>query len=177
VIKVILRCEDILCTEDHSLIEWSQVLNPDPNGEMTMPRTKKDPNAETETAPLPALDLSGAKMAVVGSDVLAARQRPRTGKAVVRSKEQLAIDKMVELAYKKWVEAGKPKEFSKSPGGHLTVPESQVLVVERAIRKSGVFLHLSIRFGSNEPDADGNVVIVFRAADPRPPKATPETEG
>jgi hypothetical protein len=174
VIKVILRCEDILCTEDHSLIEWSQVLNPDSNGEMTMPRTRKDPASETVL--LPALDLSGAKMALVDSDVLAARQRPRTSKTVVRSKEQRAIDKMVELAYKKWVEAGKPKEFSKSPGGHLTVPESQVLVVERAIRKSGVFLHLSIRFGSNEPDADGNVVIVFRAADPRPPKATETAE-
>jgi hypothetical protein len=137
---------------------------------MARATTPETPATETPAkAPLPALNLSGAKLAVVSPEVLKVRQRSRGRTAAPRSKEQLIIDQLVKQAHDKWVAAGRPKAFAKSPGGQVTVPAEQQIVVERAIRKAGTYHDLSIRFGDSDPDDNGNVTIVFRVSD-RPVK-------
>jgi hypothetical protein len=119
---------------------------------------------------LPPLDLTGASAAVVSPDVLAKASRPRTGTRRDRSKAQLVIDDLVRKAYDAWIKAGKPASFAASPGGKITVPAANQVVVESAIRKAGNFLNLSIRFGLNKPEGD-TVEIVFKAADRKPKPA------
>jgi hypothetical protein len=80
---------------------------------------------------LPPLDLSDAKLSVVAPGVIAERRRTRAG--AERSKAQQTLDSLVQVAYEKWVAAGKPENFSERPGGNIRIPESQILQVTRAL--------------------------------------------
>lgn len=130
---------------------------------------------KTETAapekPAVKLDLTGAKLELVDDSAMAEAQRPRTGKPRARDAQQTALDEMVKQAHAKWVAAGRPEAFRKSPGGRVTVLAEQEEAITRAIRSSGNHLGKSIRFGISVKSDDGKTVTVyFRAAD-RKPKA------
>ena len=127
---------------------------------------------ESPSQAKPALDLSGAELAVVGDDVLATAQRARKGGgrgSAPRTKEQQVIDELVTQAHNKWVDAGKPKAFAKSPGGRITITDEQYTLAVKAIRKAGAYYDLSIRFGKDLYPREGYVTVVFRASD-RPVK-------
>jgi hypothetical protein len=87
------------------------------------------------------------ELSLVGPEVTA--QRRTTKGSRPRSKKQLSVDELVEKAYEKWVKAGSPAEMTKRPAGIAKVGKSanDVLWVQRAIRKAGAYLDMSIRFG------------------------------
>jgi hypothetical protein len=122
---------------------------------------------KTERKKLPPLDLSDAQLSLVGPDVLQARRKTRGSRE--RTKAQKTLDALVQKAYDKWVKDGRPDDFGKRPGGHVRVPESQLLSVKRAIYSAGKFLNMAIRFG-DEILSDGYAEVVFSATD-RKPKA------
>lgn len=123
-----------------------------------------------ERKKLPELDLTGAKLSVVGSDVVAARRRTRGVK--VRSKAQKTLDALVQKAYDKWVADGKPEDFAKRPGGNILIKESQLITVQRALHNAAGFLNMSVRFGDILVE-DGYADVVFTATDRKP--RTPKT--
>jgi hypothetical protein len=146
-------------------IQYSQVFLPVKTSEVIMTETATE---RRESLPLADV-LAGASLAVVGADQMSAR-KARGGKgARDRSPEQKLFDDLVTKAYAKWVAAGKPGKFTESPGGAVKVRDDElvILTVQRAIRRSGVFLDFSVRFGLTDPDEDGNVTILFRVSDPR----------
>jgi len=109
---------------------------------------------------LPPLDLSEASLSLVAPAIVAERSKTRAVKE--RSKDQMTLDSLVQKAYDKWVEAGRPEKFSDRPGGAIRVPEDQLLRVTKALHMSGSFLNMSVRFG-NTVVADGYAEVVFTA--------------
>jgi hypothetical protein len=104
---------------------------------MTESKTRKPAVTEPEL-----LELS-----LVGPEVVA--QRRATKGSRPRSKKQQSVDELVEKAYEKWLKAGSPAEMAKRPGAVVKSGKSanDVLWVQRAIRKAGTYMDLSIRFG------------------------------
>jgi len=122
---------------------------------------------------LPPLDLSDAKLSVVSPAVIAERRRTRAG--AERSKAQQTLDSLVQVAYEKWVAAGKPEDFSERPGGNIRIPESQILQVTRALHKAGAYLNLSVRLG-NVINEDGYADVVFTVTDRKVKEADTTSE-
>jgi hypothetical protein len=114
---------------------------------------------------LPALDLTGSQLSIVGPDRLAKAAPKRNAKA--RSKEQLVIDDVVSQAYDAWVKAGKPGAFAESPGAALLVAPGQEEATVAAVRRGAAFQGKSVRFGEISKDGE-RVVIAFRVADLKP---------
>lgn len=118
--------------------------------------------------------LRPAKVRVALGDVSARRlnkaemaeRRPRRSTVQDRGKDQLAVDKIVDSAYKAWLEAGSPEawDVDKGYGVAVKVPEAAAETVQWRIRKAGTLYDLKIRFGSVITEK-GYSEVVFVATD------------
>jgi hypothetical protein len=107
-------------------------------------------------------DASELEFAIVGPEVISARRAVKGTRP--RSKNQQVIDELVTSAYDKWVKAGSPARMEERYGGMVRVTDlpEKVLWVQRAIRKAGAYLDLSIRF-SQIVSEDGYTEVAFTA--------------
>jgi hypothetical protein len=112
------------------------------------------------------LDLTTIQAVPVSRELLV-KHRNTKGE---REPEQIAVDKLVNTAYKRWVEAGKPQAWLESDTGYLMkMPKEQVETFMYRVRKAGTYYDVAIRFGKVLEDEDGKSLVLFIAKD-RPVK-------
>jgi hypothetical protein len=101
-----------------------------------------------------------------------------------RDEQQKAFDKIVDLAWKEWDNAGQPSDWNSVPGTWLSVAETDYETAKFMIEKAGRFYHFKITFGRVErqevTNEDGSVTpyatFVFTAIDFPAGEAEPESE-
>jgi hypothetical protein len=95
-----------------------------------------------------------------------------------RDEQQLAFDKIVDLAWQEWDAAGRPTEWTEIPGTWLTVPEADVDSAKYLVQRAGRHYHFRIRFGRvevSEQDGERYSTFVFVATN-FPPKGEESEE-
>lgn len=112
----------------------------------------------------PALDLGKITVSETTRETIV-RHRRTKGE---RDPEQIHVDKIVEAAHKRWVEAGKPEEWLDSKGLKLRVPAGQMDTLVWRIQKSGTHLGLAIRLG--KPIRDGEYAETVLVVKDKPVK-------
>ena len=86
-----------------------------------------------------------------------------------RDEQQKAFDAMVDLAWREWIDAGKPEDWNEQPGTFFTVPADELETAQYLVYRAGRYYHLKIRFGRVETEVgeDGATyaTAVFTATD------------
>jgi len=153
------RCGFVLTTGDHKGKKCNQGAGHDVVSD-TNPKATK--HTYTAPKPRPALNLSAMRNTVVkvtDPKVMAEHRRVKstTGE---KSEERRFIDQVVQAAYDAWVESGKSKEWAKSFGLLLNVPNEQVVTFKDRVHTSAKAMAYKASFGADTTDGELTTVAL-----------------